>query len=112
MPGRSAAFAHAKQFKRMRKALREERTWVGRSQRELQRQLDQIPQVMMEKARELINLANRLLEQTRNARMKNKLYSLHEQNVDCMQQIPQATRLAVPVIGRLYSLLRQGRAGQ
>ena len=39
---------------------------------------------MTEKARELIDLANRLLEQTRNARMKNKLYSLHEHNVDCI----------------------------
>jgi IS5 family transposase len=33
-------YAHAKQFKRMRRCLRQLRTWVGRLQRELERQLD------------------------------------------------------------------------
>ncbi len=33
-------YAHAKQFKRMRKALKKQSNWVGRLQRELERQLD------------------------------------------------------------------------
>lgn len=35
-------FAHARQFKRMRRALNRQRTWVGRLMRELQRQLDRL----------------------------------------------------------------------
>ena len=79
-------YAHAKQFKRMRGCLRKMRTWVGRLQRELERQLDQLLPDAKVKAEELINLAKRLIEQTKNTKTKNKLYSLHEQDVDCISK--------------------------
>jgi IS5 family transposase len=79
-------YAHAKQFKRMRRCLRQLRTWVGRLQRELERQLDQLSAEAAEEAEELINLAKRLIEQTKNTKTKFKLYSLHEQEVDCISK--------------------------
>ena len=81
-------YAHAKQFKRMRRCLRKLTTWVGRLQRELGRQLDQLPTKAKEKekAEELIQLAKRVIEQSKNPKTKNKLYSLHEQEVDCISK--------------------------
>jgi IS5 family transposase len=79
-------FAHARQFKRMRRALRKLRAWVGRLQRELERQLDQLSTEAKDKAQELITLAKRLLEQVKNTKTKDKLYSLHEQHVDCISK--------------------------
>lgn len=79
-------YAHAKQFKRMRRCLRQLRTWVGRLQRELERQLDQLPEEAKHQADELINLSKRLIEQAKNTKTKNKLYSLHEQEVDCISK--------------------------
>ena len=74
-------YAHDKQFKRMRRQLRKLRIWVGRLQRELERQLEQLSAEAREKADELINLAKRLIEQIKNTKTKNKLYSLHNREL-------------------------------
>ena len=60
--------------------------WVGRLQRELGRQLDSLSVEATDTAQELIRLAVRLLEQVKNTKTKNKLYSLHEQQVDCISK--------------------------
>jgi IS5 family transposase len=78
--------AHAKQFKRMRRLLRKQRTWVGRLTRELERQRDALPPVAREQADELLGLARRLLEQVKEPQTKNKLYSVHEPAVDCISK--------------------------
>ena len=78
--------AHARQFKRMRRLLRRQRTWVGRLQRELERQLESLTPIGRKQAEELIALAKRLIEQCKNPQMKNKLYSLHELAVDCISK--------------------------
>lgn len=79
-------YAHAKQFKRMRRGLKKQCTWVGRLQRELERQLDSLNEIEQAKAKELIALAKRVIAQTKNPKQKNKLYSLHEQAVDCISK--------------------------
>ena len=79
-------YAHAKQFKRMRASIRKLRTWVGRLQRELERQLDKVPEVARPRADELISLADRLFAQIKDIKTKDKLYSLHEQDVDCISK--------------------------
>ena len=79
-------FAHARQFKRMRRALKKQCTWVGRLQRELERQLDTLGEPAQQHAQTLIDLAKRVVAQARNPKQKNKLYSLHEQNVDCISK--------------------------
>ena len=70
----------------MRRSLRKLCTWVGRLQRELERQLEQLPAEARQKAVELINMAKRLIKQAKNTKTKNKLYSLHEQEVDCISK--------------------------
>ncbi|SDX76989.1 IS5 family transposase [Roseicitreum antarcticum] len=85
LPGQVGRYAHARQFKRMRKALRRLKGYTGRVLRDVERQLDQIPEGVL-KARivEIIALVNRLLAQE--PKDKNKLYSLHEPAVDCISK--------------------------
>jgi len=54
--------------------------------RDLRRHLQDIPQVALrEKVLEALSLVCRLLEQT--PKSKNKLYSLHEPEVDCISKM-------------------------
>ena len=68
-------YAHARQFKRMRKALRTLKGRVGRVHREVTRKLHQLPEQMQTRARELLLRVGRILAQQRKDR--NKLYALH-----------------------------------
>lgn len=79
-------YAHAKQFKRMKRFLRKLQTWVGRLMRELERQLDLLCEDVKQEAQDLIDLAKRLLAQVKDTKTKHKLYSLHERNVDCISK--------------------------
>lgn len=77
-------YAHAKQYKRMRKAVRTLKTRVGRIQREIERKFDQIPETQQAKARDLLNRTNRIL--TQKTKDKNKLYALHAPEVECISK--------------------------
>jgi IS5 family transposase len=77
-------YAHAKQYKRMRKAVRTLKTRVGRVQREIERKFDRIPEVQQAKARDLLNRTNRIL--TQKTKDKNKLYALHAPEVECISK--------------------------
>ena len=83
LAGQVGRYAHARQFKRMRKALRRLKGYTGRVLRDIERQLDKVPEGRL-KARleEMIALVNRLLAQK--PKDKKKLYSLHEPAVDCI----------------------------
>jgi IS5 family transposase len=75
-------YAHARQFKRMRKALKALTSRVGRVYREVARQLDQLPQQAQSQARELLQRAGRIL--TQKTKDRNKLYALHAPEVECI----------------------------
>ena len=78
-------YAHARQFKRMRKALRQLKGYVGRVRRDLRRYLQDIPEgALRGRVLEALWLVGRLLKQT--PKSKNKLYSLHEPEVDCISK--------------------------
>ncbi|MFT3688993.1 IS5 family transposase [Paenirhodobacter sp.] len=78
-------YAHARQFKRMRKPLRQLRGYVGRVRRDLRRHLQDIPQgPLREKVLDALWLVGRLLEQ--GPKSRDKLYSLHEPEVDCISK--------------------------
>jgi IS5 family transposase len=77
-------YAHAKQFKRMKKALRTLRTRVGRVQREVARQLDQLPEQVQTKVSDLLARTGRIL--TQRTKDKNKLYALHAPEVECISK--------------------------
>lgn len=78
-------YAHARQFKRMRKALRQLRGYVGRVRRDLRRHLQEIPDSpLREKVLDALWLAGTLLEQ--GPKSRDKVYSLHEPEVDCISK--------------------------
>ncbi len=75
-------YAHARQFKRMKGALRALRTRVGRVQRDIERQMDQVPEQQQVKLKELLSRTHRIL--TQKPKDKNKLYALHAPEVECI----------------------------
>jgi transposase, IS5 family len=78
-------YAHARQFKRMRKALRTLKGYTGRVLRDLRRQLDEIPTgSLRERVLDKLVLVSRLLNQT--PKSTGKIYSLHEPEVDCISK--------------------------
>ena len=78
-----ARYAHAKQFKRMRGELKHLRTIVGRVWRDIERKMDAVTdEGMRSRAAGILSRVRRLLEQKKND--KNKLYSLHAPEVECI----------------------------
>jgi IS5 family transposase len=78
-------YAHAKQFRRMRKALRTLKGYTGRVLRDLRRQLSEIPEgPLRERVLDRLVLVSRLLHQT--LKSTGRIYSLHEPEVDCISK--------------------------
>ena len=74
----SSRYAHARQMKRAKACTRTLRTQLGRVLREIERQVEQ-PTVELEK---LLATAHRIHAQQRHD--KNKIYSVHEPEVECI----------------------------
>lgn len=78
-------YAHARQFKRMRKALRTLRGYTGRVMRDIRRRLDGIPEgAVRDGVTEMLARVSKLLHQAQRAKGKN--YALHEPEVDCISK--------------------------
>jgi transposase, IS5 family len=75
-------YAHARQYTRMRKALRTLRSRVGRVMRDVERQLDSASANSQRALQELIGRTKRILSQKQ--KDKNKLYALHAPEVECL----------------------------
>lgn len=76
---------HARQFKRMRKALRRLKGYTGRVMRDIQRQLGGVADdSLRQRVQAEIALADRLLRQK--PKDKGKLYALHEPEVYCISK--------------------------
>jgi IS5 family transposase len=72
-------YAHARQYKRMRREIRRLRTWLGRVIRDIERKAsEEMPATL----RDRLALAKRLHAQRRDS--KNKLYALHAPEVECI----------------------------
>ena len=74
----SSRYAHARQMKRARACTRKLRTQLGRVTREIERQVGE----PSEKLSKLLATAHRIYTQQR--RDKNKIYSVHEPEVECI----------------------------
>jgi IS5 family transposase len=74
--------AHARQFKRMRKRLRRQRTLLGRVIRDIWRQLDTLEGFAREQMQVRLERAERIFQQQ--PKDKNKLYALHAPEVECI----------------------------
>lgn len=78
-------YAHARQFRRMRKALRKLKGYTGRVMRDLRRHLDEIPDGgLRTRVLEALWLVSRLLHQ--GPKSQGKIYALHEPEVDCISK--------------------------
>jgi len=77
---KAGRYAHAKQFKRMRRRLRKLRTYVGRLIRDIRRKTTD----MDEELATLLDRADRI--RCQQPKDKNKLYSLHEPEVQCISK--------------------------
>ena len=78
-------YAHAKQFKRMRRALKRLKGYTGRVMRDLRRHLQDIPEDDL-RGRIIAKLAlvSQLLHQQ--PKGADKIYALHEPGVDCISK--------------------------
>lgn len=78
-------YAHAKQFKRMRKALKKLKGYTGRVMRDLRRHLQDIPEgSLRDRITVKLALVSQLLHQA--PKGANKIYALHEPEVDCISK--------------------------
>jgi IS5 family transposase len=73
-------YAHARQMKRARRCTRQLRTWLGRVIRDIERKC---PEQDLE-LEHLLGVARRIYNQKRND--KNKVYSVHEPDVECISK--------------------------
>ena len=71
-------YAHARQYRRMRREIRKLRTWLGRVIRDVQRKCADLSDALRTK----LETARRLYAQRRDS--KHKLYALHAPEVECI----------------------------
>ena len=76
-------YSHARQFRKAQKQLKKLKTYLGRVTRDIERKISQKPQLQQEFS-ELLDTSHRLLSQGRDS--KNKLYSLHAPEVNCISK--------------------------
>ena len=78
-------YAHAKQFRRMRKALKTLKGYTGRVMRDLRRHLDDLPAgPLRDRVLDKLALVSHLLHQQ--PKGGDKIYALHEPEVDCISK--------------------------
>nr|AAB82067.1 Tnp [Xanthomonas campestris] len=79
---KAGRYAHARQFKRMQRVLRRQRTVLGRVLRDIARKLDQVEPGVRERIAVWLERAQRLY--TQRPKDKQKLYALHAPEVECI----------------------------
>jgi IS5 family transposase len=80
---RIGRYGHAKQYRRLRKAVKTLKGYLGRVYRDVLRQLPAV-ETLTDAQRTVLDQARRLLEQHRHS--KNKLYSLHAPEAECISK--------------------------
>jgi len=106
MAAQVGRYAHAKQYKRMRKAVKALKTRVGRVHREVQRKLDQLPDSAQPKAKDLLHRVRRIL--TQQTKDRNKLYALHAPEVECISKGKARTPYEFGVKVTIATTLKEG----
>ncbi len=99
-------YAHARQFKRMNKALRTLRSRVGRVWRDIDRQKDHVTGAARIQLDELLARTQRILEQR--TQDKNKLYALHAPEVECISKGKARTPYEFGVKVSITTTLKEG----
>lgn len=103
-------YAHAKQFKRANRSLRSLRTYLGRTIRDISRQIAGETDLETIFRRELY-LAGRVLEQ-RHKQRGRKLYALHAPEVECIGKGKAHAPYEFGVKVSIATTLKRSRGGQ
>lgn len=106
MAAQIGRYAHAKQYKRMRKAVKALKTRVSRVHREVQRKLGQLPPDSQGHAQDLLQRVGRIL--TQKTKDKNKLYALHAPEVECISKGKVRTPYEFGVKVSIATTLKEG----
>lgn len=106
LAAQAGRYAHARQYKRMKKAVKTLRTRVGRVHREVKRKLGQLPQSQQAKAQDLLARVQRIL--TQKTKDKNKLYALHAPEVECIAKGKARTPYEFGVKVTVATTLKEG----
>ena len=106
LAAQAGRYAHAKQYKRMKKTIKTLRTRVGRVQREVQRKLHQLPEHQQPQAQDLLGRVSRIL--TQKTKDKNKLYALHAPEVECISKGKARTPYEFGVKVTVATTLKEG----
>ena len=99
-------YAHAKQYKRMKKTLRTLRGRVGRVHREIERKVHEFPEAMQDKAQDLLQRVGQIL--TQKTKDKSKLYALHALEVECISKGKARTLYEFGVEVTVATTLKEG----
>ena len=86
---KAGRYAHARQFKRMRRAIGRQRTIVGRLQREMDRKASAIGAAVWEALAEVLSKARRIVAQSGQRKAvagQAKLYAWHAPEVECISK--------------------------
>ncbi len=84
LAAQAGRYAHAKQFKRMKRTPRTLKTRVGHVHREVTRQLEHVAPPLREKAHDLLARTGGIL--TQQTKDKHKLYALRAPEVECFSK--------------------------
>jgi hypothetical protein len=82
---RAGGYAHAKQFRRLRRVLKRQRTVLGRLLRDIERKLSEAAQERQAQLRVWLERAWRICRQR--PKDRNKLYALHAPEVECIGKV-------------------------
>jgi transposase, IS5 family len=106
MAAQIGRYAHARQYKRMHRAVKALRTRVARVHREVQRKLEQLPCDIKPAAQDLLQRVGRIL--TQKTKDKNKLYALHAPEVECISKGKARTPYEFGVKVSIATTLKEG----
>lgn len=84
---KAGGYAHARQFRRLKKVLRRQRTILGVLMRDVQRKMAQLSDAAQAQLQDLLDRVARIHAQTAsqaNASGRGKLYALHAPEVECI----------------------------
>jgi IS5 family transposase len=84
---KAGGYAHARQFRRLKKVLRRQRTLLGVLMRDVQRKMAQLSDAAQAQLQDLLDRVARIHAQTAsqaNASGRGKLYALHAPEVECI----------------------------
>lgn len=101
---KASGYAHARQYKRLKRAIKRQRTIVGILIRELERKAAVLNQQAQEQVHQGMQLVKRLY--TQRPQDKDKLYSLHAPEVECISKGKARKRYEFGVKASLVTSLK------